>query len=233
MKNDVKNINEEKYFEKIKLKHSLLFPSFFILVIWLVELTESSLNLDLRYLGIFPLKWSGLIGILTSPLIHSDFNHIFNNSTSMFILSIGLFYFYRPLSYKIFFIIYFTSGVLVWLMARPAYHIGCSGVIYGLASFLFFSGIIRNDIRLMAISLIVIFLYGSMIWGIFPLDHSISWESHLWGGFSGMFLSIIYRNHGPRRPRYSWETEEEYDEEDDVSEDTIKGREWKDENIND
>jgi len=189
-----------KTFEKLKLKHSLLFPVAFLFVIWMVKLFEWGLGLDLYYLGIFPLHTKGLPGILTSPLIHKDFSHLMANSIPFLVLSWGIFYFYRPLSYRIFFLCYLTSNVLVWLGAREAYHIGVSGLVYAFASFLFFSGIIRNHYRLIAISFVVVFLYGGLFWGVFPILKDVSWEGHLYGGFSGMIYALAYRNQGPQKP---------------------------------
>jgi len=180
--------------EKLRIKHSLIFPILFLILIWLIKLYEYSLNLNFVYFGIYPVKISGLIGILTSPLIHGDFKHIISNSFPIFILSTGLFYFYRKFAYQIFFLIYFVSGTFVWIFAREAYHIGASGIVYGLASFIFFSGIFSKKREMMAISLAVIFVYGSMIWGIFPGLPNVSWEAHLFGFLVGIALSIIYLN---------------------------------------
>ena len=205
-------MDEQLEQEKLRFKRSLLFPVFFVTVLWVIKLLEYAFSLDLYYLGIYPLKLEGLIGIITSPLIHGDFQHLFNNTFPVLFLSVALFYFYRPIHFKIFILIYIFTGIWVWFGGRPSFHIGASGIIYGLASFLFFSGIIRNDVRLMAISLVVTFLYGSLIWGIFPLKEGISWESHLWGGVAGFILSIFYRKHGPQRKKYDWEYEEEEEE---------------------
>jgi membrane associated rhomboid family serine protease len=111
-----------------------------------------------------------------------------------------LFYFYRPVAFRVFFLTWIITGILVWLGGRSSYHIGASGLIYGFASFLFFSGIIRNNINLMAISLLVVFLYGGLVWGILPYDYKISWESHLFGALTGLALAITYRNYGPPPP---------------------------------
>lgn len=198
--------------EKKIFRHSLVFPSLFLLAFWLVLLVEKTMNFDFATLGIFPLHLKGLKGILFSPFIHAGYEHLASNSLPFFVLSLALFYFYRKLAYRIFFLIYFLSGLCVWLGGREAWHIGASGVVYGLASFLFFSGIFRSDAKLLTIAIIVVFLYGSMFWGIFPIKPEISWESHLWGSASGFFLSIYYRNQGPQRQHYEWEDEPEEDD---------------------
>jgi membrane associated rhomboid family serine protease len=200
--------------EKKKFLQSLLFPSFFLIIIWLVKIYEIVFDIDLIYLGLYPLKWSGLIGILTAPFIHADLRHLFDNSIPVFLLSLAVFYFYRPVAFKVFFFTWIISGILVWIGGRPAYHIGASGLIYGFASFLFFSGIIRNSINLLAISLLIVFLYGSLVWGIFPFDYKISWESHLFGSLTGFFLALAYRHYGPLPPKEMTDEndeDEEYD----------------------
>lgn len=201
--------------EKKKILHSLIFPSMFILLLWIIKLGEVLTDTDLGFLGVYPHSFSGLTGIITSPLIHGDFKHLFANSVPLFVLGGSLFYFYRDISVKTFLLIYFISGICVWMGAREAYHIGASGVVYGLASFLFFSGIFRRDGRLLAITMLVTFLYGSMVWGIFPdiyPEENISYESHFWGLVTGIILAFYFRRLGPQKKKYQWEEEEENEE---------------------
>ncbi len=195
--------------EKRKFYHSLVFPAFFLILIWTIRITESALGISFAHMGLYPMKLEGLKGILFSPLIHADFKHLFDNSIPLFFLSVAVFYFYRPVAYRVFFLIWLVSGMIIWLTARPAYHIGASGLVYGLASFVFFSGIIRLNIHLMAISLLVVFLYGGLVWGIFPYDFRISWESHLVGGLTGLAMAFFYHSYGPPSTRKTWEEEEE------------------------
>lgn len=194
-------------------KYSLILPLIFVGILWLVKLTENLLNLDFTTFGILPLHREGLPGILLSPFIHGSYEHLMSNSIPFLILTFALLYFYRQLAYRIFFLIYILSGICVWLGGRESWHIGASGIVYGLASFLFFSGAFRKDANLLTIGIIVVFLYGSMFWGIFPIKPEISWESHLWGSASGLMLAFYYRHQGPVRPKASWENEPE--EEDD------------------
>jgi len=189
-----------KQLEKLKLKHSLIFPVSFVVLIWMIKLFEWGLQLDFYQLGVFPQQAKGILGILTSPLVHDDFEHLFANTVPFLVLSWGIFYFYRPLSYKIFFLCYFTSTILLWFGGRESWHIGASGLVYAFASFLFFSGIIRRYYKLIAISLIVVFLYGGLFWGIFPILKDISWEGHLFGAFSGLIYAIAFRKDGPQKP---------------------------------
>jgi membrane associated rhomboid family serine protease len=204
-----------------RLVHSLIFPVFFQFLLWSVWLFVQVWDLDLIPFGILPRTLQGLKGILFSPLIHADLSHLTSNAPSLFLLMLTLFYFYRSIAYRIFFITWILVGILVWFGGREAYHIGASGIIYALASFLFFSGILRRYIPLMAISMLIAFLYGSMVWGMFPLLPKISWESHMLGVVVGIFLAIIYRKQGPKAPPPFWETDDEegLDKEDELPSD--------------
>lgn len=122
-----------------------------------------------------------------------------------------LFYFYRKIAFKILIYGVFLSGLLTWSFARPAYHIGASGVVYLLVSFVFFSGMFRKYYRLVALSLMVVFLYGSMVWYIFPMEERISWEGHLSGFLVGLLFAYIYRKKGPVEPEFEFSSNEEFD----------------------
>ncbi|MFC2080029.1 rhomboid family intramembrane serine protease [Bacteroidota bacterium] len=204
--------------EKRRIFNSIFFPLVFLVLIWVIKFFEISMELDFVQSGVLPRKLSGLKGILFSPLIHGDWKHLFDNSIPVFILSFALFYFYRGISFTIFFFIYIIGGMILWIIGRDAYHIGASGIIYGLATFLFLSGVIRRIRHLMAISLLVVFLYGSLIWGLLPFDYKVSWEGHLSGAIVGIALAILYRDRGPEREKASWELEEEEEEEEDFFE---------------
>ncbi|HQM68080.1 MAG TPA: rhomboid family intramembrane serine protease [Bacteroidales bacterium] len=203
------SISEESFYRK-KFLLSLIIPGTFVFLMWLTRITESLFELDLVSLGIYPLTLKGLPGILFSPFIHEDFRHLLNNSLPFLLLSVALFYFYSEIALRIFSLTYVLTGSLVWLGGREAWHIGASGLVYGLASFLFFSGIIRKYYRLTALSLLIVFIYGEMVWGLFPgIYKNISWESHMLGFISGIFLALVYRNEGPQKPVYDWMEEEE------------------------
>ncbi|MCU0461809.1 MAG: rhomboid family intramembrane serine protease [Bacteroidales bacterium] len=204
------DINTEGAFYRKKLFLSILIPGIFVALMWLVKAVEVLFDLDLTKLGIYPLQLKGLIGIFTSPFIHSDLKHLFNNSLPLFFLSVALFFFYSEVAIKVFSWTYLLTGLLVWLGGREAWHIGASGIVYGLASFLFFSGIIRRYFRLVALSLLIVFLYGEMVWGVFPgvYGQSVSWESHMLGVFSGIVLAVLYRKEGPQRPVQEWDNED-------------------------
>lgn len=189
---------------------SMLIPGIFVFIMWLIKIVEVLFGLNLTHLGIFPLTLEGLPGIFLSPFIHADIKHLFNNSLPIFLLGTALFYFYSPIALKISSWTWLLTGLFVWIAGRTSWHIGASGLVYGLASFLFFSGIIRKYYRLVALSLLIVFLYGSMVWGIFPdIYKNVSWESHMLGFISGIVLAIAYRKEGPQEPVYEWMEEEE------------------------
>lgn len=203
-------IFDEASFYRKKLLLSIIIPGFFVFLMWLVKIIELLFDIDLTGFGIYPLEIRGLPGIFLSPLIHENLKHLFSNSVPLFFLATAVFYFYSEVALKVFLWTYFLTGLLVWIAGREAWHIGASGLVYGLASFLFFSGIIRRYFRLIALSLLVVFLYGSMVWGMFPEFYkNVSWESHMLGFFSGIILSIWFRKQGPQRPVYEWMDEEE------------------------
>jgi membrane associated rhomboid family serine protease len=204
------DLKAEGSFYRKKLLLSMIIPGIFVFLMWMVKIIELLFEIDLSRFGIYPLTTQGLPGILFSPFIHADFTHLFNNSVPLFFLSIALFYFYSEVALRVFTWTYLFTGILVWIAGREAWHIGASGLVYGLASFLFFSGIIRRYFRLIALSLLIVFLYGSMVWGLFPgVYKNVSWESHMLGFFSGVILAVGYKDQGPQRPVYEWLEEEE------------------------
>lgn len=195
-----------------KFVPALLYPLLFVCFLWLIKVIEHYLQINLTHLGIYPLRFSGLQGVVFAPIIHGSFQHLISNTLPLIVLGWALFYFYPELGIRITILSWLFTGLWVWSFARFSYHIGASGLIYSWAAFLFVSGIIRRHPRLMALSLLVIFLYGSLIWGVFPLKERISWEGHLMGMVSGVVLALYYRQAGLQRKKYSWELEEETDD---------------------
>ena len=189
-------------------KNVFWIPTISILTIWFVYFIEIKFGFNFNKLGILPRDFKGLRGILFSPFIHSNTSHLYNNSVPLFVLLASLFYFYREVSIKVLLYGIFFSGLISWIIGRESYHIGASGVIYLLFSFIFFSGIIRKHYRLIAMSLVIIFLYGSMIWLILPTEDRISWEGHLSGFIIGLLLSFIYKNKGITLEEYEFSTNE-------------------------
>lgn len=184
--------------ERLKFTFGFSIAVGIVVIMWLIKLYELSLHISFAKLGVMPQTLLGLRGIIFSPFIHSNISHLFANSFPLLILITTLLYFYPAKGISVFFIIYIFSGVLLWLIGRQSYHIGASGVIYGLVSYTFFGGILSKKKPLIAVSLIIVFLYGGTIWGILPQqDSNISWEAHLSGFVSGTITSVfIYDKNG-------------------------------------
>ena len=190
-------------------KYSIfILPALFILVLFFVEWTEHTYGIRFAKYGVLPRTLEGLKGVLLSPFIHSDWKHLTNNALPLFVLTATLGFFYKGIAKEVFLWSWFISGLWLWAIGRPSFHIGASGLLYALASFLFFSGFIRKHTKLMSISMFVVFLYGGMVWGIFPMKKHISWEGHLAGALAGLILAYWFKDNGPPKQVYQYEIDE-------------------------
>ena len=208
--------------ERRKFLGSLIIPLFIVLIMWLTKLTEVWYGIDLGRWGLVPHTAKGLLGILTMPFLHGNWEHLLTNTVPILVLGTALFYFYPSLSFRVLLITYLASGLFTWCIgAEGTTHIGASALIYGLNLFLIVSGFIRGNRSLIVISLIMVFLYGSFLWGMIPslaIPQNISWEGHLAGALIGTLLAFIYRKEGPQKEEHHWD-----DEDDDNDEDTDGG----------
>jgi len=186
----------------------IVVPFLLVFAIWLVYWIEVQFGFNFNKYGIYPKTIKGLRGIIFSPFLHSDTSHLFNNSVPLAVLTAALFFFYRKVAYKIIIFGTLLTGFLTWILAKDSYHIGASGVVYLLFSFVFFSGIFRKYYRLIALSLAVIFLYGSMIWYVFPIKDHMSWEGHLSGFLVGLLFAFVYRKIGHQKPTHKFKQTE-------------------------
>ena len=194
---------------------SLYISGLFAVLVGIVRLLESALNAEWYRYGIEPRTVSGLYGIVTAPFLHADWEHYASNAVALLVLGAVAIYAYRVIAYNVLVWVWFLDGIGVWLLGRDSFHIGASGLVYGLASFLMFSGVLRKNRAMLAISFFVIVGYGGMIWGMMPLLEHISWEAHLFGFLSGIGLAVYYRKQGPKDdPIPDWYYEEETDEAD-------------------
>ncbi|MEO8255516.1 MAG: rhomboid family intramembrane serine protease [Flavobacterium sp.] len=186
-------------------------PLFSVLFLWFVYWLEIRFDFDFVENGIYPRTFSGLQGVIFSPFIHSDLNHLYNNSIPLLVLLAALQFFYSKFSLKVIVFGILFSGILTWLIGRESYHIGASGLIYVVFAFIFFKGIVTKYYRLVALSLAVITMYGGMIWYVFPNpetsgDNAISWEGHLAGLITGFVLAVFYKTPDfKKEPKYEWE----------------------------
>lgn len=211
---DYQSLNKPQK-DAFHLKRSFTIVAVFTAVLWLIKIIEVLIGARLYQYGIQPGQLNGLAGVFLAPLIHSSFSHLFANTAPLLILGTALIYGY-PKSAKIAVpVIYIGTGLCVWLFARQTYHIGASGLTFGFMFFVFTIGAIRWDRRAIALSMIVFFLYGSMIWGIFPNESGISYESHFFGAMFGIILAILLRNYDPgvAEKKYNWEEDDEDDTE--------------------
>ncbi|MEP1487662.1 MAG: rhomboid family intramembrane serine protease [Algibacter sp.] len=193
----------------------IAYPLFFVLSLWFVFWFEVRFGFDFGKYGVYPQTLKGLRGVLFSPFIHGDIEHLYNNSIPLLVLSTALFYFYRPVAWKVILFGILFSGFFTWCIGRPSYHIGASGLIYVLVSFTFFKGVFAKYYRLIALSLLVVFLYGSMIWYTMPGEEGISWEGHLSGLVTGLLFAMFFRKQIAQPKKYVWE-QPNYNEEDDL-----------------
>jgi len=181
----------------------------FVVIIWLIDIVNWALALELQRFGVRPRQLAGLPGILLAPLLHGGPVHLFANSLPLLVLGTGMLYLYPNSVLKALPAIYLGPGIAVWLFAEGGIHVGSSGLVYGLASYVFVAGVIRLDRRAIAASLLVSFLYGTMVWGVLPIQPGVSWETHLAAALIGLALAMALRRLDiPPRKRYSWEGEE-------------------------
>lgn len=194
-----------------RLRRSFLFAAGFAIVLWVVKLSELALGLDLFSYSIFPGRAETLTGIALAPLIHGSLSHLFANTAPLLVLGTALIYGYPKAARIVLPVVYFGSGLGVWLFARPAWHLGASGLTFGIMFFVFTVGVLRWDRRAIALSLTVFLLYGGMIWGVFPTAPNVSFEYHLAGAVLGVLLAVLLRRMDPPPPekRYSWEGEDD------------------------
>tara|TARA_B110000091_G_C13783857_1_gene462410 strand:- start:1213 stop:1887 length:675 start_codon:yes stop_codon:yes gene_type:complete len=195
----------------LKISKSIfIIPIVYVVSIWFIYWIEIQFGLNFNKFGVYPRTIEGFRGVFLTHFIHSNTNHVFNNSIPLFVLLSSLFYFYKDIAYKVLFFGGFLTGCLTWCIARDSYHIGASGIVYLLFSFVFFSGMIRKHFRLVALSLVIIFSYGSMIWYVLPIKEGMSWEGHLSGFLIGLILAIIYKNKGIVKEQHQF-TKTEFD----------------------
>ena len=214
MRSEFRSLNNPRE-DSRHMKRSFTAVASFTAVLWLIKIIEIMVGANFASYGVYPGQPGGLMGIIWSPLIHTSFSHLLANTAPLLLLGTALLYGY-PRSAKIVIpAVYFGSGLGVWLFARDAFQVGASGLTFGLMFCVFTVGVLRSDKRATALSLVVFFLYGGMIWGIFPSKPDISFESHFFGAMIGIALAVLLSNYDPYPPekQYSWEQDEGIDHE--------------------
>src|SRR5258708_2585373 len=162
----------------------------FVALLWLIQLFNWTLDLELQRFGVRPREWQGLPGILLAPLLHGDFMHLLANSMPLLVLGTVLLHLYPAAAVRVLLAVYLGPGIAVWLFARDSVHIGASGMAYGLVGYILVAGLIRRDRRAIAASLLVCFMYGALVWGVLPFHPCGSWATHLAGALNAVALSI-------------------------------------------
>ena len=185
----------------------ILVPFLFVLALWIAFWMDVRFHLHLDEFGIYPRTLSGLRGIILSPFIHGSLEHLYNNSIPLLILIAALEFFYKEFAFKVLVYGILISGFITWIIGRESYHIGASGLVYVLVSFIFFKGLLTQYYRLVALSLVVIMVYGGLVWYIFPdVKEGISWEGHLAGLITGFIFALFFKTPEYKKMiKYDWE----------------------------
>jgi len=187
----------------------------FVALLWLIHLMNWGMALDPQPFGVRPREWLGLVGLVTAPLVHGDFAHLVANSVPLAAVGSAMLFLYPHSALRVLPAVYLGPGLIVWLFGRDSVHLGASGLVYGLVSYVFVAGLLRRDRRAIAASLLVILVYGSLAWGVLPIDPRVSWETHLAAAAIGVLMALALRRFDvPPRKRYVWEDEIEAAEDD-------------------
>ncbi len=185
-------------------------PIYLVLILWIIHILKLTLDLPLNNYGLISRDIRGIRGIFTSPFIHGSFHHLISNTVPLFVLTTMILFFFRKAAVASILLIYVLTGVAVWSFARGnVIHIGASGVIYGLVSFIFWSGIFRRNTKSIVLALVVTVLYSSYFIGVLPNQKGISWESHLFGGIVGILVAYWMKDYREDEPESNdWPEEE-------------------------
>ena len=179
----------------LEFVNKIRLPLLILMMLWMVKIFEVVSGVRLYFLGIYPREWSGMPGIFTSPFIHSTWGHLASNTLPLLVLMSIVVIFYSKVFTQSLITIMLGEGIMVWLFARPSYHIGASGVVYGLIAFVFWTGIFKKNAKSVVLSLIVLTMYAGSVVSVFPgADKNISWESHLFGALVGLVVSFVFKN---------------------------------------
>jgi len=206
----------------LRLKKASFIVLSFVAILWTIEIVKFFTDINIFILGVRPQKLSGLIGVITAPLVHASFEHLISNTPALLILGTALIYGYPRSCWMVLAVVWLAAEFGVWFTGRPVYHFGASGLTYGVMAFVFVIGFLRRDRLAITLSLLVFFLYGTMIWGVFPHQAGVSFETHLWGAGLGALCALIFRKNEPTPSlkRYAWENEDE------ETEDSFIGDAW-------
>lgn len=188
--------------------NALIVPLFLGILMCLIFFLDKTQHWQLYRWGVYPRTVQGLFGIVLSPFIHGSINHLWSNLIPFLVVGWSVFYYYKNIAFQIIIYAFLITGSWLWLAARPSFHIGASGVLYALVVFVFFMGVWSKQRKHIAFSLLIVFLYGSMFWGVFPVKDGVSWEAHLWGSIAGFILAWFYKGDIIKEEKWNWEEED-------------------------
>lgn len=179
--------------DKIKFRAGIYVGVAFVFIIIIFALLGGFYDDNLQHLGIRPRTLIGVLGIFTAPVVHGDLYHLLSNAFPLLFAIPVLFYFYYRHAIPVLITVYILSGFWVWLGARDAVHLGASGVVYGLISFLFFASLLQKSKSGTAMAFVILFLYGApLVTGFFP-SPGISFEAHISGAVAGLFMAVFLK----------------------------------------
>lgn len=206
----------------LKLIDALVWPLLVIVIIWLVFFINLRFDLNLNAWGMHPREWRGIYGIFTMAFLHGDFDHLFSNTVPL-LLAMGFIFIYfdKERGGILLFNLIITGTLLIFLGEPRSNHIGASGLVYAFIFFLVTHAFLTKNKEMLAAAFTLIFLYGSLIYGLFPdygllVGKDISWEGHLSGAISGVLTAIFYRKKGPQRPTFFDEDDDDEDDDPDA-----------------
>lgn len=160
----------------------------FVAALWVIQGINSATGDELTDDGIEPRSLGGLDGILWAPLLHADFGHLQSNTVPLLVLGFAVAVLAGLLRFVLVTaIIWLVSGVGVWVFGDPStVVVGASGLVFGYLAYLIVSGIFTRSLLQLAVGVVVLVLYGSLLWGVFPGEEGVSWQGHLFGAVGGV-----------------------------------------------
>ncbi|EGD53447.1 rhomboid family intramembrane serine protease [Gordonia neofelifaecis] len=157
-------------------------------VLLVIEAIDMAIGGDLDEYGIVPRQLSGLDGILWAPLLHADFAHLIGNLIPGVVLGFLLLMSGRFLWVTA--IVWVVSGFGVWLTAPSgSVTIGASGIVFGWLSYLLIRGLFNRDVWQVLGGVVLLAVYGGILWGVLPHGDGVSWQGHLFGAVGGVLAA--------------------------------------------
>lgn len=165
---------------------------FIVACMWVIHLLNVFTGKRLNMLGIWPRHLSGLKGIIFSPFLHADVNHLFFNSIPLFLLTDFMFVAVDNGFWLISALIIGLGGLLTWLIGRSAIHIGASALIMGYWGFLLTVAIYQPTAFNIVIGFVMLYYLGGLFLNLFPSGENVSFEGHICGLVAGIAIALLW-----------------------------------------